>query len=55
MESKTFDAVQFMRQAREKMNAEMRDMSFEEQRAYIERRAAEVRGTLQLRRKTAAG
>lgn len=54
MESKTFDAVQFMRQVREKMDAEMRDLSFEEQRAYIERHASEVRKALRSRREAAA-
>jgi hypothetical protein len=52
MESK-FDAVQFMRQIREKMSADMRDMSFEEQRAYIEQHAAEARRVLQSRREAA--
>lgn len=46
MKSKEFDAVQFMRQVREKITSEMRDMSFEEQKAYIERHAAEVRRML---------
>jgi hypothetical protein len=50
MESKTSDAVQFMRQAREKIDEEMRDMSFEEQRAYIEQHRTEVQRVLQLRR-----
>ncbi len=50
MENKEFDAVQFMRQARERMGAEMRGMSFEEQRAYIEQHASKVRKELELRR-----
>lgn len=54
MNREEFDAVQLMRQAREKINTEMRDMSFEEQRAYIERRAAEVRRMLLSRRETTA-
>lgn len=53
MENKKFDAVQFMRQARDKMNADMRDMSFEEQREYIEQRASKVRGELESRHETA--
>ena len=43
MKSKKFDAVQFMRRTRDKMNAEMRGMSFEEQKAFIERQASKVR------------
>lgn len=43
MENKNFDAVQFMRQVRDRMNADMRDMPFEEQREYIEQRASRVR------------
>jgi hypothetical protein len=52
--TKKFDAVQFMRETRDKMNAEMRDMSFEEQRSYIEQRAAKVREELVLRHETTA-
>jgi hypothetical protein len=47
METKKFDAVQFMRQVRDKMGADMRDMSFEEQRAYIEQHASKVRRELE--------
>lgn len=43
MKSKRFDAVQFMRQTRDEMNAKMLGMSFEEQRAFIERQASKVR------------
>lgn len=51
----TFDAVRFMRQARDRMSAAMSDMSFEEQRAYIEERAAKLRRELdERRRKTTA-
>ena len=53
MENKKFDAVQFMRQMREKMSADMRDMSFEEQRKYIEEHASKVRRELESRRATA--
>jgi hypothetical protein len=42
----SFDAVRFMRQARDKMSADMREMSFEEQRAYIEQHASKVRQEL---------
>ena len=49
MENKEFDAVQFMRQVRDKMSAEMRDMSFEQQRAYIEQHALKVRQELEAR------
>jgi hypothetical protein len=49
MENKDFDAVQFMRQVRDKMSSEMRDMSFEEQRAYIEQHAAMIREERSLR------
>jgi hypothetical protein len=52
MENKKFDAVQFMRQVRDKMNADMRDMSFDEQREYIEQRASKVRGELESRHET---
>ena len=53
MENKKFDAVQFMRQVRDKMNADLRDMRFEEQREYIEQRASKVRGELKPRHETA--
>lgn len=50
MATKKFDAVQFMRQARDKMSADMREMSFEEQRAYIEQHASKVRRDLETRK-----
>ncbi|HEX6863811.1 MAG TPA: hypothetical protein VF414_13380 [Thermoanaerobaculia bacterium] len=43
MRKKKFDAVQFMRQKRDEMSAEMRGMSFEEQKAFIEGKASKVR------------
>ena len=43
MKTKKFDAVEFMRKAREKMCADMRDLTFPEQQAYIEQHAARVR------------
>ena len=43
MKNKKFDAVQFMRQTRDKMSAEMQGMSFEEQKEFIERQASKVR------------
>lgn len=49
MSNKRFDAVQFMRQARDKMSADMKDMSFKEQRTYIEQRASKVRKELESR------
>jgi hypothetical protein len=49
METKKFDAVQFMRQVRDKMGADMSDMSFEEQKAYIEQHASKVRRDLETR------
>lgn len=56
MKTKEFDAVQFMRQTRDKMTTEMVGMTFEEQRAYIEQHAAKVRQNLNPRRQaTAAG
>jgi hypothetical protein len=55
MESKKFDAVQFMRQVRDKMTVETRDMSFEQQRAYIEQHAAKVRRELEARHQTTTG
>jgi hypothetical protein len=54
MKNKEFDAVQFMRKARDKMTAEMLGMTFEEQRAYIEQHAAQVRQNLKPRRQAAA-
>lgn len=54
MENKNFDAVSFMREAREKMNAEMRDLSLEDQRAYIEKRASKIRRELESRHQTSA-
>jgi hypothetical protein len=49
MKNKDFDAVQFMRQARDKITTEMVGMTFEEQRAYIEQHAARVRQNLEPR------
>jgi hypothetical protein len=49
METKKFDAVQFMRQARDKMSADMAGMSFKEQRVYIEQHASKVRRDLEAR------
>jgi hypothetical protein len=49
MENKKFDAVQFMRDVRNRMSADMRDMTFEEQRAYIELHASKVRKELKSR------
>ncbi|MFL6201507.1 MAG: hypothetical protein ACJ76J_20230 [Thermoanaerobaculia bacterium] len=43
MKSKRFDAVQLMRQTRDEMGAKLQDMSFEEQKAFIERQASKVR------------
>jgi hypothetical protein len=54
MKNKEFDAVRFMRQVRDKMSVEMRDMTFEEQRAYIEQHASKVRQDLESRRETTA-
>jgi hypothetical protein len=44
--NREFDSVRFMRQVRDKMSADMRDMSFEEQRLYIEQHASKVRREL---------
>jgi hypothetical protein len=54
MKAKKFDAVQFMRQVRDKMSADMRDMTFEEQRIYIEQHASRVREELGWRHETTA-
>lgn len=54
MKDDRFDAVQFMRQVREKMAADMRGMTFEEQRVYIAQHAAKVRRELESRREAVA-
>jgi len=54
MKNKSFDAVQFMREVRDKMSAGMRDMSFEERQAYIEQRASKVRRELESRQEVHA-
>ncbi len=54
MKTKEFDAVKFMRKAREKMDADIRYMTFQEQQAYIEQRAAKVREEIKARRESAA-
>lgn len=54
MKTKEFNAVQFMRQARDKMTTEMVGMTFEEQRSYIEQHASKVRQNLELRREAVA-
>ncbi len=48
MSDKRFDAVAFMRQVRDKMSAETKDMSLDEVTAYIEERAEKVRRELAL-------
>ena len=52
--NRVFDAVQFMRQVRDNMSAEMRDMSLAEQQAYIEQHASKVRRELASRHETAS-
>lgn len=48
---KQFDAVQMMRSIRDRMNEEIRDMTFEEEQAYIRQRLNdEAPGNLQCRR-----
>jgi hypothetical protein len=54
MRNKKFDAVQLMRQIRDKMGADMRGMSFEEQKAYIEQHASRVRHEIEARRQSLA-
>jgi hypothetical protein len=39
---KTFDAIKVMRQIRDKLSLEIMDMSFEEERAYLDKLLAEV-------------
>lgn len=43
---KSFDAVKMMRQIRDKISEETKDMSFEELRAYINRRLSESKTPL---------
>ncbi len=38
---KTFDAIKVMRQIRDKLSLEIMDMSFEEERAYLDKLLAE--------------
>lgn len=47
--TKDFDAVKMMREARDRISREIRGMSFEEQAAYLERRAAQTRTKLEPR------
>lgn len=54
MKTKKFDAVEFMRRAREKMGADMRGMTFPEQQAYIEQHAAKVRREIEAKRESSA-
>lgn len=54
MKTKDFDAVELMRKAREKMDAEMRGLTFPEQRAYIEQHAMKVRREIEARREPSA-
>jgi len=44
--TKDFDAVKMMREARDKISREIKDMSFEEQRAYFKAHALEARDKL---------
>lgn len=43
---KAFDAVRMMRQIRDKISEETKDMSFEELRAYIDQRLSESNSRL---------
>ena len=54
MKPKNFDAVQFMRQMRDKMSADMRNMTLEEQKRYIKQHASKVRQELELRHESTA-
>jgi len=54
MQNKSFDAVQFMRQVRDKMSADMRDMNLAEQQEYIEQHASKVRQELESRNEATA-
>jgi hypothetical protein len=42
---KSFDAVQLMRQIRDKLSEQFKDMSFEEQKRYLRKRLAAVKPT----------
>ena len=44
---KSFDAVQLMRQIRDKLSEQFKDMSFEEQKRYLRERLAAVKPTLE--------
>jgi hypothetical protein len=54
MKTKKSAAVAFMRKAREKMDAEMRGLTFAAQRVYIEKQAAKVRRELEAHRERTA-
>ena len=54
MKNEKLDAVQLMRRLRDKMSVDMRDMSFEEQRSYIEQHASKVRQDLKLQQEATA-
>ncbi|MFN8715190.1 MAG: hypothetical protein ACK5Z2_20240 [Bacteroidota bacterium] len=43
---KSFDAVKMMREIREKISTETQNMTFEELKAYIQKRLAESRSKL---------
>lgn len=43
---KDFDAVKMMREARDRISRDIKDMSFEEQKAYFREHALETRGKL---------
>ena len=44
--AKKFDAVKMMREIRDKINAETQNMSFEELKAFIDRKLSERKTTL---------
>ena len=54
-ETKKFDAVGMMREARDRISRDTRNMSFEEQRAYYSDRAEKARKRLNLPEKPTAG
>ena len=48
-EQKDFDAVRMMREIRDRMSADMKELSYEEQVQYIEKRANPIREELRNR------
>jgi len=55
MKTEKFDTVRMMRKVRDEMSRDMENMSFEERKAYIERRSSKMHAKIEAREQRKAG